>query len=121
MNGLTSDTQGTDGMADQKPLSHDQFQALFEAALESLGPEQRLLYDRYRIDPVPVDCARYNDEVVEPLWAVAKADGERICYDDEEGEWGTGVLDAAGVLREWGTWGGLDAALENFPEAADTD
>ena len=54
---------------------------------------------------------------MEPLWAVAQAGAERICYDDEEGEWGTGVLDDSGVLREWGTWGGLDAALENFPEA----
>jgi hypothetical protein len=117
MEGQTSGTQGTDEMADPKPISRDEFLALFEQALESLEPGARLRYDGYRIDPAPVACARYNDETVEPLWAVAQAGPERICYDDEEGEWGTGVLDDSGVLREWGTWGGLDAALENFPEA----
>ncbi len=117
MGGQTRGTQPTDEMADPRPLLRDEFLVLFEAALESLEPGSRLRYDGYRIDPTPVDCARYNDETVEPLWAVAQAGAERICYDDEEGEWGTGVLDETGVLREWGTWGGLDTALENFPEA----
>lgn len=108
-------------MADPKPISREEFQALFELALESLGPELRLRYDGYRIDPVPIACARYNDEVVEPLWAVAKAGAERLCYDDEELEWGIGVLDGAGVVRAWGTWGGLDSALENFPEGEAPD
>jgi hypothetical protein len=103
-------------MADSKALSRDEFQSVFELALEALEPEQRLRYDRHRIEPGRVACARYNDEIVDELWAVAAAGGERLCYDDEELEWGTGRQDAAGVLREWGTWGGLDAALENFPE-----
>lgn len=101
-----------------KPLSPKEFGPLLEAAVAALDPEQSHAYDRYRIEPAPVNCARYNDETVEPLWAVAQAGPERIAYDDEEDEFGIGVLDAAGVLRQWGTWGTLAAALEHFPESA---
>lgn len=103
-------------MPEPEPLSAHDFRTLFERALESLEPGLRACYDRYRMEPALVDCARYNDDHVEPLWAVAGSGKERLCYDDEEGEWGIGVLDGSGVLRAWGTWGGLDAALENFPE-----
>ncbi len=98
-------------------LSREEFAALFKAALEELDDGQHADYARYRIEPAPVDCARYNDDTIEPLWTVARAGAECLAYDDEEGEFGTGVLDDQGVLRGWGTWGTLGAALENFPEA----
>jgi hypothetical protein len=104
-------------VADVKPLEHEEFAALFEEALRGLDPEQREHYECHRIDPEPVDCARYNDDVVEPLWAVAASGDQRLAYDDEEDEFGIGMLDATGVLRRWGTWGPLGAALENFPES----
>ena len=104
-------------MAEPEPLAREEFAALFSKALASLDPEQAEDYERHRIEPTPVDCARYNDDTVEPLWAVAAAGDQRIAYDDEEDEFGIGVLDAAGVLRQWGTWGPLSAALENFPES----
>ena len=103
---------------DVKPLSPDEFATLLGAAVAALDATQRDAYERYRIEPAPADCARYNDETVERLWVVAQAGLERIAYDDEEDEFGIGVLDSVGVLRQWGTWGTLAAALENFPESA---
>ncbi len=100
-------------------ISREDFASLFEAALEQLDEGQRADYERYGIEPVPIDCARYNDDTVEPLWAVARRGAERLAYDDEEGEFGTGLLDERGVLRAWGTWGTLGAALENFPETGE--
>ena len=100
-------------------LSREEFAALFMAALEELDDGQRADYERYRIEPAPVDCARYNDDTIEPLWVVAKAGAERLAYDDEESEFGTGTLDDQGVLRRWGTWGTLGTALKNFPDAGE--
>jgi hypothetical protein len=98
-------------------LSREEFVALLKAALEELDDEQRATYESHRIEPEPCDCARYNDDTVEPLWSVARAGAECLAYDDEEGEFGTGVLDDGGVLRKWGTWGTLATALKNFPDA----
>ena len=100
-------------------LSREEFAALLEAALEKLDDGQRADYERHRIEPAPCDCARYNDDTIEPLWAVARAGAECLAYDDEENEFGTGVVDAVGILRKWGTWGTLGTALENFPDAGD--
>ncbi len=100
-------------------ISQEEFAALFKTALEELDEGRRADYERYRIEPVPVDCARYNDDTIEPLWAVAKAGTEHLAYDDEEAEFGTGVLDDQGVLRKWGTWGALSTALKNFPDAGE--
>ena len=48
---------------------------------------------------------------------------ERVAFDpaaDElhpVGDFVNRGPDSAGVLRQWGTWGPLSAALENFPES----
>lgn len=71
---------------------------------------------------VPILCARRNafddsECPPEPIYCVARIGLRVLIYDDVEEEFGTGVLDADGLLREWGTYGDeLSWSLRAFAE-----
>ena len=94
----------------------DEFRRVLDEALADLGPEAGAVLERYRLEPVLVKCARFGDDAIETLWVVAAAGEERLGYDAALSEFGSGVLDSQGVLRQWGTWGSLRNALLHFPE-----
>ncbi len=105
-------------MADETtPLTRKELDALLESALGEIGDDTAAaVWERYRIEPQQVKCARFGDDSVHATWVVAAAGEERLGYDDVEKEFGTGVLGSQKVLRQWGTWGSLRNALLHFPE-----
>jgi hypothetical protein len=66
-------------------------------------------WEKHGLAPaVPILCVRQNiiegsECPPEPIYCVARIGLRVLIYDDVEEEFGTGVLDADGLLREWGT------------------
>ncbi len=103
-------------MSQGSTLSAEEFQCVLDEAQAEVGPEAAAVWERYRVEPARVKCARQGGDAIEPLWVVAAFGDERLGYDAVQSEFGSGVLDSQGVLRQWGTWGSLRNALLHFPE-----
>ncbi len=68
-------------MSQETTLSPGEFQRVFDEALAEVGPEASAVWERYRMQPVRVKCARQGGDVTEPLWVVAASGDERLGYD----------------------------------------
>ena len=104
------------------PITADELRDILVTQLAELDAETQAVWDRCGIQPTHMRCIRDRlDGGVpepEPIYAVAQAGDEVLIDDDVEDEWGTGVVDADGVLRTWGTYGEqLRWTLRNFPSA----
>ncbi len=69
---------------------------LVEREVAALSPELRARWISMRVAP-----ARLTPTVV----LLARHEARVLGYDEAEEEFGTGELDGAGKLRDWGTWG----------------
>jgi hypothetical protein len=84
---------------------------LLDDHVSRLDDDLRSDWERHGLRrPVPILCVRgyvfENSECPpEPIYCVARIGLRVLIYDDVEEEFGTGVLDGDGLLREWGTYG----------------
>jgi hypothetical protein len=76
-----------------------------------LDDDMRSEWEKHGLTPaVPILCVRQNmiegsECPPEPIYCVARIGLRVLIYDDVEEEFGIGVLDADGLLRQWGTYG----------------
>lgn len=88
---------------------------------------QLVRWDRYGLAvPVAVPCIRRDisgsPTEPEPIYCFARAGDEVLIHDDVEEEFGTGILDNDGVLRQWGTYGEeLRWSLHHFPQSSTSE
>ena len=71
-------------------------QQLLDKELAALSPELRARWMSISVPP-----AHLTSTVV----LLGRHDTTVLGYDEAEEEFGTGELDEAGELRDWGTWG----------------
>jgi hypothetical protein len=105
-----------------QPISETDLQYLMANELGRLNDAQFQHWERYGLKPEHVQCERRaqgnKPPVLDPIYVIARAGNEVLVYDDVDEEFGTGTLDADGVLRQWGTWGeALAWSLERFPQS----
>jgi hypothetical protein len=107
-----------------KPISAAAMRELLAEQLMRLDDEVRPIWERYGIAPaVHIQCLRRtvdgSQPVPEPMYCVARTGNHVLIYDDVEEEFGAGVVDPDGLLREWGIYGEeLRWSLRHFPETA---
>lgn len=104
------------------PIAADELRDVLVGQLVDLDAETQAVWDRFGIQPTHILCirGRLDGGVAEPepIYTVARAGDEVLIYDDVEDEWGTGVMDADGVLRSWETYGEqLRWTLKTFPSS----
>lgn len=88
-----------------QPLTHQSFGALLADQDRELEPPLKSKLSPFRCNPSIVPCVRAGRPDRDSMWVVARA-GERVLlYDSVEEEFGTGLVDRDGVLRDWGTSG----------------
>ena len=72
------------------------------------------MYETHAIPLLEQPCSRSESYGEKKLFVFAR-DGKRLLLlDDVEEEFGIGVPDADGVLRQWNLYGPLSVALRNF-------
>lgn len=113
---LGARTPRLSGSLSQNERSRYQFMGWRPLTLHSLGtlladqdrelePTLKSKLSPFRCNPSIVPCVRAGQPDRDSMWVVARA-GERVLlYDSVEEEFGTGVVDRDGVLRDWGTSG----------------
>jgi hypothetical protein len=91
-------------------VSRERFQSIFDEEVAALTPETvRIL----KVDAVPIfeqPCFRSEDCGIEKAFAVARAGNRVLFFDDVEEDFGVGVPDSDGILRDLGTFGSLEEA-----------
>jgi hypothetical protein len=98
-------------------MTREEFERAVDGELSSLDHDARASLARWRVSPQQVHrIFPHGSGERDPVWVLARAGAEVLFYDDTEDEWGTAMLDADGVMRDWGTWGDrLGRALRQFP------
>lgn len=96
--------------AEWQPISEAKFRILMTDQVSRLDDDLRPAWERYGLSsPVQIQCLRSNSDgspaEPEPMFCVARDGARVLIYDDVEEDFGTGVLDADGVLRGWGAYG----------------
>lgn len=92
------------------PIGRGEMQALLAAQLQQLDSETRPVWDRFGVGELEqVRCVRAVSAgaIAEPesLFVVARAGGQIVVFDDVEDEFGIGVVESDGVLRQWALCG----------------
>jgi hypothetical protein len=100
-----------------EPITRAELDVLLGKELESLDPETRAVYERYRIEPeVTYRVFKQNSAEPVPSFVIARSGADVLFYDDIEEEWGTAAVSPDGRVYDWGTWSDvLCCALRNFP------
>jgi hypothetical protein len=103
-----------------EPISRADLTTLLSRELATTPPQDRAVYERYRVEPEVVYRVFSRDpSSPAPTFVVARADAAVLFYDDIEEEWGTANVGRDGRINDWGTWGEeLRRALRNFPVPA---
>jgi hypothetical protein len=109
------------------PVSREKFEHLLKEEIETLTPAALEAYEKYSKAPYEQPCLRDSASGIERVFVVARnGNGNRLLFfDDVEEEFGVGVPDSDGVLRDLGTLGPLVAAvlaldrIESTPQVTD--
>ena len=103
-----------------EPLAGADLRSLLSSELAAIPPEERAVYDRFRVEPeVVLRVFSRNPSSPVPTFVIARSGSVVLFYDDIEEEWGTASIGQDGRIEEWGTWGEeLWRALRNFPVPA---
>jgi hypothetical protein len=107
------------------PVSREKFEHLLKEEIETLTPAALKAYEKYSKAPYEQPCLRDSASGIERVFVVARNGNRLLFFDDVEEEFGVGVPDSDGVLRDLGTFGPLVAAvlaldkIEATPQAAD--
>lgn len=71
----------------------------------NLEPTLKSQLSPFRCNPSRIPCVRAGVLDSDSMWVVARAGARVLLYDSVEEEFGAGVVDRDGVLRDWGTSG----------------
>jgi hypothetical protein len=93
------------------PISRDVFERILEEEIEALTPAALKAYEKYATAPFEQPCARSVDSGIERVFVVARNENRLLFFDDVEEDFGVGVPDSDGILRDLGTFGPLVAAV----------
>jgi hypothetical protein len=97
-------------------ISREQFQSILDKEIAALTPETVKVFKAYAVPIFEQPCFRSEGHGVEKVFVAARAGDRLLFFDDVEEEFGVGVPDGDGVLRDCGTFGPLIAALRALDE-----
>jgi hypothetical protein len=95
----------------RSPFSREVFDQILREEIEALNPTATEIYERYATPPFEQPCLRGTDCAVERVFVVARHGNRLLFFDDVEEDFGVGVPDDDGILRDMGTYGPLVAAV----------
>lgn len=93
------------------PISREKFERLLKDEIETLTLAALEAYEKYSEAPYEQACLRDSAGEIERVFVVARNGNRLLFFDDVEEEFGVGVPDSDGVLRDLGTFGPLVAAV----------
>ncbi len=93
------------------PVSRERFDQVLRKEIEALPPAAMEIYERYATIPFEQPCSRGAEYGVERVFVVARDGNHLLFFDDVEEDFGVGVPDEDGILRDMGTFGPLVAAV----------
>jgi len=93
-------------VVDWVPVSREAFETILTQEIAALEPQTKRLYQQYAVRPFHQRCVRGKDYGTEHVYVVARNGNRLVYYDDVEEEFGVGIPDADGVLRNWGNYDG---------------
>lgn len=83
-----------------RPITADEMQSLIDEPLKDCTPEQREIFDRYRVALRPTPLERYGQ--LETVFVVAQRGNEVMYYEDVEDGFNFSPLTADGrVAQHW--------------------
>lgn len=91
--------------------SKERFTTILSSETSSLVPHIQRLYDQYGVHPSYLPCLRDQGGARERVFVVAKNGNRLLYFDDVEEDFGVGIPDEDGVMREWVNYGPLVRAL----------
>jgi hypothetical protein len=80
------------------PITAQELQSLIDAQLGECSPEQRTIFERYRVPLRPVPLERYGH--LESVFVVAQRGGEVMYYEDVEDGFNFSHLTSEGLVAE---------------------
>lgn len=87
-----------------QPITRAELDLLVAEQAAALGPSQKRLLDRTRVEPRQATIRRTESAGDESVWVVAELDGSVLYFDDVETGWNSSEVDAAGrILRPTGS------------------
>jgi hypothetical protein len=99
------------GLMEWQKVSRERFQSILDEEVAALPQEAAKIL---KVRAVPIfeqPCLRSEDYGIEKVFAVARAENRVLFFDDVEDEFGVGIPDNDGVLRDLGTFGSFIAAV----------
>jgi hypothetical protein len=100
-------------------VSREQFQSILDEEVAALTPEAVRILEVHAAPIFEQLCFRNEDYGMEKVFVVARAGNRVLFFDDVEEEFGVGVPDSDGVLRDLGTFGPLVAAVLALDDRTD--
>ncbi len=105
---------GSDSKDEWTPLPRSRFDEILGDEVANLPPDALKVYEGYATGVVKQLCDRGEQYGIEQVFVVARAGARLLLFDDSEDEFGIGVPDHDGVLRNWDLYGELVFALRNL-------
>jgi hypothetical protein len=88
-----------------QPLTLHGLATLLADQDRELEPTLKSRLSRFRCNPSTIPCVRGGRPDQDSMWVLARARERVLLYDSVEEEFGTGVVDRDGMVRDWGTFG----------------
>jgi hypothetical protein len=90
-------------MASWRPISEKEFLELFQQQYKNLTHEERLAFDRHRVDPWQARIRRSDMYGYETVFVVARAAPDGVLYfDDVEFGFNISTVDESGIIQRPG-------------------
>jgi hypothetical protein len=100
------------------PISRERFENILRDEIEKLPAEVLGIYKQYAVAPFEQPCFRDGEYPNERVFVAARAGDRLLFFDDVEEDFGVGIADSDGVLRDLGGYGPLLRAVVVLHEGA---
>lgn len=100
------------------PISRETFENILRKEIETLPTEVLRIYKQYAVVPFEQPCFRDSEYPNERVFVAARAGDRLLFFDDVEEDFGVGIADSDGVLRDLGGYGPLLRAVVVLHEGA---
>jgi hypothetical protein len=100
-------------------VSREKFQSIFDEEVALLSQEALRILKVHSVPIFEQPCFRSEDYGTEKVFAVAQAGNRVLFFDDVEEDFGVGVPDSDGILRNLGTFGSFVAAVMALEDRTD--
>jgi len=94
-----------------RPVSRELFDKILKEEVKALTPTAMQIYARFAVPPFEQLCSRSVEYGVERVFVVARDENRLLFFDDVEEDFGVGIPDEDGILRDMDTFGPLVAAV----------